>query len=183
MHPPVNTSDPDTGLASASRSVKLNPLFFAVVLPASAFLWFAAVSNPWWYASLGEAVLGWQHRLFVMACHQQIDRSPVVGGIPMAVCYRCAGIYSGLFAGLVLFSLWRRTSGPGRREPVVLFVAASLLVVADGLGNVSGLWHTEVEVLVASGVFWGLSTGGLLVHALLEFRRNSPFERLIKGDQ
>lgn len=156
-------------MTSATRIVKLNALFFAVVLPASVFLWFAAVSSPWWYASLGEAVGGWQHRLFALACHQQIDRSPMVEGVPMAVCYRCAGIYSGLFAGLVLFSLWRRVVGPDRKGVLFVFLALSFGVVADGLANVFGLWQTASRWLVLTGVVWGLSAGALLVHALLEF--------------
>ena len=37
---------------------------------------------------------------YSFVCHQLPDRSPSINGVPIAICYRCTGIYFGLVAGL-----------------------------------------------------------------------------------
>jgi hypothetical protein len=44
---------------------------------------------------------------FSALCHQLPSRSPVIDGVPLAVCDRCLGIYGGFALGLVAAALVR----------------------------------------------------------------------------
>ena len=67
---------------------------------AAAVLWAGLVaSGPWltsrpagsaWHP-LGLVVYGFGQ----VVCHQRVDRSFLLGGVPLPVCARCTGIYAG----------------------------------------------------------------------------------------
>ena len=59
---------------------------------------------PPWLSPETRAIL---MQAFSALCHQIPGRSPAVDGVPLAVCDRCLGIYSGFALGLVLAALVR----------------------------------------------------------------------------
>ena len=153
-----------------STGAGFHPLLYYVVLPVT--LLFAAVawSPPFFHSSILEWHESWQRMLFSRVCHQQLDRTFAVQGIPLAVCSRCIGIYSVLPVALVIFSFFSTVLNIAKSYIVTLFVLASLIVIVDGAANLFQLWQSSDLIRVLTGVFWGLATALLLVIALTTHR-------------
>ncbi len=136
------------------------------------FFMLATWSTPLFYSTIGEWVQSWQKAVFSHVCHQQPVRSFAIQGVPLAVCSRCTGIYSGLFLGVVLFSNFTAFLYYYRHFIIRVFIAASMVVVADGLANLTDMWQTPNHARSMIGLFWGTTTGLLLVYALLIPRKH-----------
>ena len=88
-----------------------------------------------WAAAAQLVYLG-----FHAVCHQIPERSFYIGEFPLAVCARCAGLYAGAAAGVLLYPLARpltRTDAPARGW----LLAAALPTTIDLLLGVTGLWE------------------------------------------
>jgi uncharacterized membrane protein len=75
---------------------------------------------------------------FSFACHQIPERSFTLAGFPLAVCARCAGLYAGAAAGVLLYPLARpvgRAEAPAR----AWLVLAALPTTVDFVLGVTGL--------------------------------------------
>src|SRR5438093_11912128 len=73
------------------------------------FLWvFMIVFAPLAKASGIVAISDPLYRFFSYICHQISPRAFHVEGEQFAVCSRCFGVYFGLFAGFLIYPLWRR---------------------------------------------------------------------------
>jgi uncharacterized membrane protein len=98
----------------------------------------------------------WSRLLFRPACHQISERCLDLGAGPMAVCARCAGLYAGGFAGLLLALLFNR-----RYKPALWWVvAAAVPSVIDFLVGIIGLpglpnWP-RFALALAPGILLGL---------------------------
>jgi len=93
--------------------------------------------------------------LFDPFCHQLSDRSFHMGGVPLAVCARCAGVYLGLFTGGLIFMVFRKPM------PKYLLLPMALLAL-DGLINFAGVINTPALVRFSVGLCAGVSGGWLL---------------------
>lgn len=145
----------------------LHPLFVWIVLPIAVFFVIAAWSPPLFYSTITEWHQSWHKAMFSYVCHQNIDRSYIIGGIPQAVCSRCAGIYSGLFLGLAFFSNFPAFVDNSKHFIIRIFIVVSLILVLDGFANLFQIWHTGNHARSMVGLFWGIMTGTLLVFAQL----------------
>ncbi len=143
-----------------------HPLLPYVVLPVSLFFVVAVWSPPLCYSSLVEWFGSWQKRLFSLVCHQQLDRMFHINGIPMAVCSRCTGIYTGLFAAVAIFSLFYTVLIKTKLYITQTFAIVSLIVILDGAANLFQIWHTPDAIRLLVGASWGVLTGVLLVDSL-----------------
>ncbi len=115
------------------------------------------------YSSITEWHESWQRVLMSRVCHQQIDRTFVSGGIPLAVCSRCTGIYTALPLVLLVFSFFFTVLVRAKRYIVRIFALASLLVILDGAGNLLHLWQTADLIRLLTGTLWGMAAGLLLI--------------------
>ena len=76
---------------------------------------------------------------FAVVCHQIPERSFELAGFPLAVCARCAGLYAGFAAGVLLYPLARplgRAAAPARGW----ILAAALPTAVDFALGVTGVW-------------------------------------------
>jgi len=140
-------------LPSGSRPPRAASVFYALSLTGAAFL-VAAVCLAPWLASRGSSLAAPLYRLFSHVCHQIPSRCFHIFGHPMAVCGRCLGVYLGILFGCVIYPLWRGMNNirlPDRR----VFLAFSLPLAADVLGNAFGFWDSGVWLRLASGFLWG----------------------------
>lgn len=92
---------------------------------------------------------------FAPLCHQLPDRCFSLAGFPMAVCARCAGIYAGAFAGLVVRP-WLRPLTDPRPPRRRTLLAAALPLAVDAAGNVLRLWSSPASLRFAVGFLGGL---------------------------
>ncbi len=159
-----------TANSDRSSGSGLHPLLYYVVLPATLFFAVVAWSPPFFHNSLVEWHESWQRLLFSRVCHQQLDRTFAVQGVPLAVCSRCIGIYSILPVALVVFSFFFTVLNKAKPYIVRIFAIVSLIVIVDGAANLFHLWQTSDLIRLLTGVFWGLATALLLVIALTTHR-------------
>lgn len=94
------------------------------------------------------------YALFSPLCHQLPERCFFLAGFPLAVCARCAGIYSGAFLGLALRP-WLGPLTDLRPPPRTAFLALSLPLAADAAGNFLGLWSSPAAWRFVVGLIWG----------------------------
>ncbi len=92
---------------------------------------------------------------FSPVCHQIPERSFFLFGHALAVCARCLGIYAGFLAGLGLYPFLRGFTKV-RLPKTKLFLALSLPIVVDTVGNFLGLWGTSNILRLFTGFLWGL---------------------------
>ena len=112
---------------------------------------------------------GWRVMLmqgFSTACHQIPDRSPALGGVPLAVCHRCYGIYWGLPLAMLLFLGLTRWDGFLNRHAGLVLLGALIPTSLDWLLGVLGFWHNTPVSRLATGGLLGLVAGYYLARAL-----------------
>lgn len=154
--------------SSDAESGKLMPhsLLLYVVFPVVLFFAATAWSPPFIYDNVSGWVTSWQKALFSSVCHQQIDRTYQFGGVPLAVCSRCIGIYTAALTGLVTFSFFFALVNYSKRYITRIFIIGSFVIVIDGIANLIGIWHSVDFLRTIIGAVWGFTVGGLLVLSL-----------------
>lgn len=106
--------------------------------------------------------------LFAPTCHQIPERSPHLHGIPLAVCFRCYGVYWGmLFAALGFYLAYRMDHLLDRHARWVL-AAGAIPAAVDWTGGVVGLWESGTAVRFITGGLFGLACGYFLTRALVQ---------------
>ena len=96
---------------------------------------------------------------FAPLCHQLVERSFSVGGVPFAVCHRCTGVFVGLVLGvLALPSVRRRGVALAHLDRWVLLLAV-LPMLIDWGGDVFGFWSNTVATRVVTGLWFGFAAG------------------------
>ncbi|HQZ39303.1 MAG TPA: DUF2085 domain-containing protein [Vicinamibacterales bacterium] len=121
---------------------------------AGALAWaLTIVASPVLAAQSG-ALVGVVYAIGSVVCHQLPDRSFHLAGIQLPVCARCAGLYIGAAAGLVVWAF--RARGPSRPWPrrhalATLAVAAvpTAVTVASalaGTGDPANVWRAGLAM-------------------------------------
>jgi uncharacterized membrane protein len=115
--------------------------------------------SPAWRAVLMNA--------FAPVCHQLPARSPFLGGVQIAICDRCAGIYLGVVLGVATVAVARRLwRAAGRHAPLVLLGSLGPLGV-DWVGPLIGLWPNTPLSRAATGLVFGIAAGSFAAARLL----------------
>ena len=91
---------------------------------------------------------------FSAVCHQQLERSYLFNGFPLAVCSRCTGIYFGFLAGLLLLPLVRGLTAGSIPKRRWLAIAAIPLVIDFSVGAI-GLINNTFFSRTATGFLFG----------------------------
>lgn len=99
-------------------------------------------------------------------CHQLPERSPHVGGVQLAACWRCVGFYAGLVAGALLLPLTGRLDARLNRNAKWWLLGALGLMAADWAGPLVGYWENTWASRLATGGFLGAVAGYLFARAL-----------------
>ena len=113
--------------------------------------------------------VGFQH-----LCHQLPGRSFEVGGVPLAVCHRCVGIYVGLVTGALLLPVILNTAARWVEHDRWVLLAAVLPVTLDWGGDVLGLWSNTVGTRVGTGLWLGVVVGVVFARSLALRRNLAP---------
>jgi uncharacterized membrane protein len=116
--------------------------------------------------------------LFAPVCHQIPVRSPHLGGVQIAICDRCAGIYVGLVVGVATAlgarGLWRRVA-PHERY---VLLGSLVPIGLDWAGPLLGLWPNGPVSRVATGLLFGVVAASFaadrLLRAVRRARRSAP---------
>jgi uncharacterized membrane protein len=112
-------------------------------------------------------------------CHQLASRTPEVGGHPLPVCARCAGIYLGFVLSILVQIALARGQRRSGSPPVWAAVVAGLGCGAMGIDAVSSLagWReTTNTIRLVTGALAGSAAAVVLyalVHQVLWPRRDT----------
>ena len=109
---------------------------------------------PWLRQFLDVAFLDTLDRVLGLQCHRLDARVANLGGVPMAVCSRCAGIYAGVLGGTLL----ARPRWSVRTTAWVVLGAVVVLVIEAGL-EASGLLPTvhTLRAITGAALAWPVS--------------------------
>lgn len=109
---------------------------------------------PWLRQATGGAVFDAVDAVLGMQCHRLPGRVLEVGGVPLAVCSRCAGIYAGIGLGAAL----ARPRWSARITVVVVGVAGAVLVLEAWLewAGFLGVVHA-LRLLTGVSLSWPVS--------------------------
>ena len=124
-------------------------------------------------------------RAFAFACHQIPDRSFHLGGVPLAVCARCWGVYCGFAAGVALHPLAARivagsfvtTDVPARRW----LIFAALPTSIDFLLGFAGLWENTHWSRALTGALAGAGAACFVVPGVFDAVRVRSFPNAHAG--
>jgi len=104
---------------------------------------------------------------FGPVCHQWPGRSPQIGGVPIAVCDRCSGIYLGLVAGVAATGWgrypWRVLGANGR----YLLLGAVVPLGLNWVGPVLGVWGSGPVDRALTGLVFGAIAASYVTDRLL----------------
>jgi uncharacterized membrane protein len=121
--------------------------------------WLAPLAEAWGYPRLGRLLFA----LYTPLCHQIPERSFFLYGYQVALCHRDVALYTGLFAGGLLFGLVRRWVRPA---PLRLGGLLLLPILFDGgthlIEDVLGFGLRGGGDAVGSLNFWLRMATGLL---------------------
>jgi uncharacterized membrane protein len=125
-----------------------------------------AISSSRTGLSLGAAVV---YAAGARVCHQRPDRCFRIGGVPMPVCARCTGLYSGAAAAAPLGFLL--ASGlSSRRARRIAAVTALPTLLTWGI-EMAGLAHPSNTVRAIAAVPLGFAAAWLVMAALVPGKR------------
>jgi len=82
--------------------------------------------------------------LFSLICHQIPERSFFLNGYQLPVCARCIGIYFGIFAGSILYPIFKKLNNEKLPDWRILIPFLSVLII-DGLMQTLHLYKTSNE--------------------------------------
>ena len=116
----------------------------------------------------GEGLRGLLMHGFSFVCHQLPDRSPHLGGVALAVCHRCYGVYWGLLLGALGYPFLRQAAAFRSRYAHLLLPAALLPPGVDWLAGLLGLWVNTPLSRILTGSIFGLAAGYFLARAVVE---------------
>ena len=116
------------------------------------------------------------YRFFNYVCHQISARSFHVEGEQFAVCSRCLGVYFGLFAGFMIYPLWRRIEEIDALPRFWLFLSLVPISVDWSL-TVFGIWENTHLSRFVTGMILGVACATFMIPALVEITRNMTRRR------
>lgn len=101
----------------------------------------------------------------------QLPYSPMYGGMPFAVCYRCTAALVGL-----TISRWLHRPGGVMVDlslPARLILLALCLVwlTVDVQGTARGWWAGLIPLMLGHGLIYGISVGGIVYAGLMALDR------------
>lgn len=104
---------------------------------------------------------------FAPVCHQMPSRSLHIGGVPVAICDRCSGIYLGLFLGVASIEggkfLWGWLGTKGR----YLLLGAVGPLAIDWVGPLLGVWSNGPTSRILTGFLFGVVAASYVTHRML----------------
>lgn len=140
---------------------------WGVALAASLGVVAAVLAPPF----VGEATRSVIMHAFAGACHQLPERSLHLGGVPLAVCDRCLGIYSGLALGVLVVPVHLPWADRLHRVAGPVLALALVPLGLDWLGPVVDLWGNSPLSRILTGGLVGGVAGMLVGRAAARFGR------------
>ncbi len=97
------------------------------------------------------------NKIFHFFCHQIPERSLQFGGEIFPLCFRCSGIYMGIFISHLTAIVSGRLNriSPDRKIGLIL-ILFTIPFTIDGFGNYFHWWNSSSEIKMITGVLTGI---------------------------
>jgi len=105
---------------------------------------------------------------FSHICHQQEERSFIINDVQLAVCSRCTGIYSGFFAGVILYPLLRRKIN--KRQRKLLIIGGSILLTEFIFSHLN-IFNSSNLMRLLTGLLPGFITSNIFSNAIFDLNK------------
>jgi uncharacterized membrane protein len=119
------------------------------------------------------------YAFFGAVCHQMPERSFYLLGYPLAVCARCAGLYAGFAAGLLLYPLARPLRARHAPARGWLFAAAVPTALDFSLGLL-GVWENTHLSRSLTGALLGAVAALYVVPGLVDLSYSAARRRAFR---
>ncbi len=106
---------------------------------------------------------------FAPLCHQLDDRCFHIDGNKFAVCVRCFGIYTGFFAGTILYRLIYRGNKFLKMPRLIYFLVPLVLLFADVLLEYLNFIPDNYYTRIVTGGLTGLISAFFIVPGVIIF--------------
>jgi len=113
-----------------------------------------------------------EHILGVL-CHQLPERSQNFDSCVFPLCFRCAGLYIGIFISyfhLLISGCFRRSISYLREGKIIFYFTLPLIL--DGLGNAFSLWSSPKYVRFLTGFIMGITITLFLLSLMKSLKSN-----------
>lgn len=147
------------------------------ITTAVVFVWVLLIVLPPIFAASGFTGFSSPlYKFFSFICHQLPDRTFHFGEHPLAVCSRCFGVYFGLFAGLLMYPLWRNIDDiePLPRKWLILSI---IPMGIDWSLTAFDIWRNTFATRFITGLILGVACATYIIPAVVEIFRNFTFTR------
>lgn len=135
-----------------------------VLALTTSFLFMTAISPVLMYDSLAQLYGSSQKMMFSSICHQQLDRTIHIQGIPAAVCARCLGIYAFLSIGFVIVPIFKRFFNYNFRYSKALLFMATIVLLTDYSMQWIGMYEGSNFSRFLTGSALGASTAIFIIY-------------------
>lgn len=116
-----------------------------------------------------------------LVCHQEIPKTLKIANIPLPVCSRCTGIYTGfVFSFLYLFLIKKLTTGLNKKT-LILFSFFILILFMDIGMSIFNLWTSPNYLRLLYGLY-GATGIGFFLAQMLSFIQNDRFKMIERKD-
>jgi uncharacterized membrane protein len=105
--------------------------------------------------------------VFSPVCHQIPVRSPVLGGVQVAICDRCTGIYLGLVLGVATVGWAHRFWQTSGRYDRYALLGSLVPAGIDWIGPILGLWGNGPVSRALTGMLFGVVAASFVADRLL----------------
>ena len=118
----------------------------------------------------------WLEYLFIFSCHQMEGRSPSLEGEFFPICFRCAGLFFGIFSVYFSMIFFKKQMNIPISKRNILFLSFLFLpLMLDGAANYFGLWHSTPSIRIISGLFAGIFLAAAITPFLKFQKKNIKF--------
>lgn len=102
--------------------------------------------------------------IFSIFCHQSIERSPHYAADIFPLCFRCAGIYLGIFSTYLSLLISRKyLRAPSSMKEILFLSILFLPLMIDGAGNALGMWNSASLVRSITGLSAGIFLATVMI--------------------
>ncbi len=142
--------------------------FIATVL---VLIWLLLIiSAPMFEASENQIISQPIYKFFSFICHQIDNRSFHIVAHKFGVCSRCFGVYVGLFAGIIIYPIFRKIEENEPLPRIWLFLAMIPIGIDWTLGYFNIWENTHLSRLI-TGAILGIACGVFLLPAFADINQ------------
>jgi uncharacterized membrane protein len=139
-----------------------------------ACLWCFGFLSPILYENYRSLLVSkpFTHQIYSSVCHQFPEKTFSINGEQLHVCSRCAGIYLGVLASLIISLIKIRG-----KNSFGLLLIASMIMLFDVVSTSFGLYMYSKPIAMFTGLFFGYAIINFVLSELFQPYKMLSYEK------